>query len=153
MSSTAGTAKVLHPCPSIYREDSFGLVASLNQIASHDTNAVAAHLSDRAILVAVIHEPFAITLGDADKAITADSCRAIADSSHLLRGNFVRPFWIKEQHKVIVRSMPICCDHEVRIAFSMVARRSESGSSQVIRWSLRNQVSCLRIYCRVASFV
>ena len=97
--------------------------ALLDQVPGEDPDAVAAHLRDRAVGVAVVHEPPVAGADDAQHAVAADAGPPVAERAHPVRHLLVgqvavdRAVVVGQQHEVVLRAVAL----EERVAQALPA--------------------------------
>src|SRR6478752_6965953 len=104
----AGPVEDLHPGagPDAHRE---GLALALVEVAREDPDAVAAHLADRPVGVAVVHEPRVALTDRPQHPVAADARAPVAQRAHALLGQVAveRAVGVGQHHEVVLRAVAL----------------------------------------------
>src|SRR5690606_34944300 len=113
-----GEVHALHSAAGGDREVPLGHIPGALEVAREDPHAVAAHLGDRAVTVAVVHEPFGVgrhgaRLGvrrgphDVQQPVAAEARAAVAQGGYGGRGQIDGVLGVRDDHEVVLGAVPL----------------------------------------------
>ena len=124
------------------------------QVAGEHPDAVAAHLRDAAVGVAVVHEPAARAGADRPQdPVRAEPEAPVAEPGDQFSGERQGTFRIGQDQEVVPGAVALGESHDPIVARARPSRSGPPAGSQLIRGSRRNHDSWRRANLRVARTV